>query len=642
MADKRVKNMTIYQALVKTLTGWDNGSYNTNIQSNNQRVYNYNDDIILKTKDKSEYEAALLQGKQDKSLSSAWIHAQARSNMKDLQSMGYVDLMYRDVENMCQRPEIYQALNLVASETCTLGPDGSLINITSKSERIKFILEDLFVNRLQIHMELFPLVRTMLKYGNEYKLLNIQSKNGILGWHSIPVVDMRRFQSLHPYGIMPQTTGNTDKDIEQLQPHFQYIGAGAPQPFHSWQVGHFRLMNDMIASPYGCSYINGARQQWRRLMMAEDHMLIHMMEKAYDRLVYKIDVGLIDDADIEAYIEDIANKCKRVSKTDPQTGQLDLSKNVMSPLDDYFIPVRGAHDASKIETLQGSSAFDKFKDILEYLHNQMLIALGMPKLFLNFEASPAEGRTLSMTDIRFAKLIARNQQCVIMELNRIAIIHLYLLGFEDDLNNFTITMNSPSTQLEILRVEELQKKILACKDALSNTDGGIAIYSWKKALRDIMKFSDVEINEILGDMRFEKAVSTELALTQQIIKKTGIFDKVDTLYGDTNAEYNYNVTEMGQAEASAGGGGGGMSDVGGDMGMGDMEGGEEGAVEEGGEEAAPAPEMGETESTPMESKKHKKGKKDKLIVENNYINEEFETLIKRMDEFLLKEEEEKK
>jgi hypothetical protein len=641
---KEKKPTSIYQALVKTLTGWDSGEYNTQVKSSHPHTYNYNDPIILKTKDKSEYDAALLQGQQDKWLSTAWVHAQARGGMKDLQSMGYVDLMYRDIENMCQRPEIYQALNISASEVCTIGNDGSLINITSKSERIKFILEDLFVNRLQIHLELLPLVRTMLKYGNEYKLLNIQSRNGILGWHSVPVTEMRRFQSLHPYGVMPQTTGKTNEDISQLQPHFEYLGAGSPQSFHSWQVAHFRLMNDTICSPYGASYLNGARQQWRRLMLAEDHMLIYMMEKAYDRLMYKIDIGLIDANDVEAYIQEIANRFKRTSRFDPQTGQLDLSKNCLSPMDDFFIPVRGDRDASKIEVLNGSSSFEKFKDVLEYLHLQMLTALGIPKVFLNFEASPSEGRTLSMTDIRFAKLMTRIQQCVILELNKIAIIHLYLLGFEDDLNNFTITMNNPSTQVEILRIEETQKKILACKDAISATDAGISIYSWKKALREIMKFSDAEISQILEDLRYEKAVATELSLTQQIIKKTGAFDKVDTLYGEPNAQYDYSVTEMGQAEAQAGGAGGGGG--GGDMSMGDMTGGEAGADPNAAagdpNAAAPGAETGAAESAPMESRYNR----NNLITENitvqtkptytgsPVINEEFENIIARIDEYL--------
>jgi hypothetical protein len=57
---------------------------------------------------------------------------------------------------------------------------------------------------------------------------------------------------------------------------------------------------------------------------------------------------------------------------------------------------------------------------------------------------------------------------MIQELNKIAIIHLYILGFEDDLDNFTLTLNNPSTQAEMLKVEHTQLKVTLFKDATSD------------------------------------------------------------------------------------------------------------------------------------------------------------------------------
>jgi hypothetical protein len=48
---------------------------------------------------------------------------------------------------------------------------------------------------------------------------------------------------------------------------------------------------------------------------------------------------------------------------------------------------------------------------------------------------------------------------MIQELNK-TIIHLYLLGFEEDLDNFTLTLNNPSTQSEMLKIEHTNKKAL--------------------------------------------------------------------------------------------------------------------------------------------------------------------------------------
>jgi hypothetical protein len=65
---------------------------------------------------------------------------------------------------------------------------------------------------------------------------------------------------------------------------------------------------------------------------------------------------------------------------------------------------------------------------------------------------------------------------MIQELNKIAIIHLYILGFEDDLDNFTLTLNNPSTQAEMLKVEHTLKVTLF-KDATSDLGNGFATMS---------------------------------------------------------------------------------------------------------------------------------------------------------------------
>ncbi len=66
---------------------------------------------------------------------------------------------------------------------------------------------------------------------------------------------------------------------------------------------------------------------------------------------------------------------------------------------------------------------------------------------------------------------------MLLELNKICIIHLYLLGFYDDLTNFSLTMHNPSSIAEQLEIENLSKKITAAKDAVTDPGGGIPILS---------------------------------------------------------------------------------------------------------------------------------------------------------------------
>jgi hypothetical protein len=160
-------------------------------------------------------------------------------------------------------------------------------------------------------------------------------------------------------------------------------------------------------------------------------------------------------------------------------------------------------------------------------------------------------------DIRFTRTVNRIQQAFLMELTKVATIHLFLLGFEDELTNFTLSMNNPSTQAEQLEIENMQKKIDAVRDAVSDPGNGLPVMSQTRALKQIMKWSDKEIKENLEEIRLEKGIAAELEKTAQIIKKTGIFDTVDRIYGEPGAEYmDDQQGGMPGADGGAGGGGG--------------------------------------------------------------------------------------
>jgi uncharacterized membrane protein YgcG len=174
---------------------------------------------------------------------------------------------------------------------------------------------------------------------------------------------------------------------------------------------------------------------------------------------------------------------------------------------------------------------------------------------------------------------------MIQELNKIAIIHLYILGFEDDLDNFTLTLNNPSTQAEMLKVEHTQLKVTLFKDATSDLGNGFATMSMTRGHREIMGWSDDEIKQDLLEQRMEKAAGNELANTSSVIKHTGMFDNVDRLYGDFDmALKGGSASEDGGEDGGALGGGGGASFGGGGIGGEDLDFSDEEPTE--GEEAS--------------------------------------------------------
>jgi hypothetical protein len=195
---------------------------------------------------------------------------------------------------------------------------------------------------------------------------------------------------------------------------------------------------------------------------------------------------------------------------------------------------------------------------IEYIQKKLLTALRVPKAFLGFEEPVGDGKNLSLMDIRFARTINRIQKSMLAEMNKIAIIHLFLLGFEDELSNFTLGLNNPSRQADLLAIDVWKEKVLLYKDAVTAIEG-IAPVSVSWAKKHVLGFSDEEIKLDLQQQRIEKAVGAELTNTATIIVHTGIFDNVDKLYGQQTGT----TAAAGAAPPPPPEGGGGMGDMGG-------------------------------------------------------------------------------
>ena len=599
------KEKTVFQRLTDVLIGYGNGNSSPTMPAKSVS-YDLTDKsrVLFSTDNKDERDAKLAALKQQRLQSYMWKKTGYETSMEQTIGSTQVRIMYRDADLMAQgMPEIGAGLEILAEEATTMNKDGKILNIYSKSDRIKSVLEDLFYNRLDFNVWSTTIVHETCKYGNEFMFLNLDMENGVMGWREMPVHEMRRLEngmeSAFGGGAGFNPTYNNMKPDEVT---FIWDGHNETMPFKAWNIAHFRLITDSLYLPYGCSWLNKARRHWRMLSMMEDAMLLYRLERSIERRIFKVNVGLIDDADVPAYVQEFMNTVKRAPIIDPQTGQLDLRKNFLDVSADYVIPVRNQQDPSSIETLQSAQNPTSMDDI-NYMENKILAALRIPKTFLNFQEAQGKGQNLSLLDIRFNRTVNRVQQAILMELNKIAIIHLYLLGYQDDLTNFTLSFDNPSNQIDMMELDNLQKRIGAASSALAEQGGGIPIMSWHMVQKKIMGLTDTEIAQLLEEIRLEAALAIELQKTYEIIKNTHMFDKVDRIYGEPGAKYSPGMPgEDGGLGGGLGGGGGapmmgggdfddGLGDIGepgGDM-EGDI-GGSEGGADLGGMDAAnPSP-----------------------------------------------------
>ena len=582
------QNLTVWQRLSQTFGP-------NSLLKQDYPTFKFDKKELLRTPNRDDYEREKLQAQQTFYLTNQW--AKVENNLYS-QAIYYepsrLSAQY-DYESMEYTPEISAALDIYSEESTTTNEDGFILQIYSESKRIKSVLADLFNNNLDINTNLPMWTRNTCKYGDNFVYLKLDPEKGIIGCQQLPTIEIER----HEVGVTAKITVDITQEQDENKKALHFTWKNRNMEFQSWEIAHFRLLGDDRKLPYGTSMLEKARRIWKQLLLSEDAMLIYRTSRAPERRMFKVFVGNMNDDDVEAYVNRVANKFKREQIVDSKTGNVDMRFNQMAVDQDYFIPVRDPAAPDPITTLPGATNLSEIADI-EYIQKKLLTALRVPKAFLGFEEVVGDGKNLSLQDIRFARTINRIQKSMIAELNKIAIIHLFLLGFEDELQNFTLGLTNPSTQADLLKIDVWKEKVLLYKDLVADPGNGIQPVSSTWAKKHIFGFSDEEIRLDLQQQRIERAVGEELKATPTVITKTGLFDNIDKLYGNSSGGTASATATTGSEEPAPSFGGGGF----------------ETAPPSGGEESAPpaeeAPPAG-GEVTP-ESKKANMN----ILLENNF------------------------
>jgi len=453
---------------------------------------------------------------------------------------------YVDFDQMEFMPEIASGMDIYADEMTVSSPLQPILTVNCPNEEIKEVLHNLFYSVLNIEFNLYGWCRSMCKYGDYFLYLDVDENIGVKSVIGLPPAEIERLE------------GEDKTNPNYVQ--FQWNSGGLT--FENWQVAHFRILGNDKYTPYGTSVLESSRRIWRQLMLLEDAMMAYRIVRSPERRVFYIDVGGIPESEVEQHMERIVTQMKRNQVIDAASGRVDLRYNPMSIDEDYFIPVRGATGGTKIESLPGGTYTGDIDDV-KYLRDKLFSALKIPASYLTQGDEGSEDKTtLAQRDIRFARTITRLQRSIVSELEKIAVIHLYTLGYKNkDLISFKLHLNAPSKLAELQELEHWRTKFEVAGGAIEG------YFSRRWVAKHIFDLSDQEIVRNQREMFYDK--------------------QLDAAY------------EAASMEASATddmGGMGGMGDIGG---MGEDDPASEPAAEDTEEEtllAAPGPEAGAMEA----------------------------------------------
>ena len=421
---------------------------------------------------------------------------------------------YSDYEKMDEYPEIGAALDIYADDGTQKHLNGDVFHFDSASQSIKLELEN-FTKVTNLRQYIWDIFRNVAKYGDCF-IENIVDLNN-------PSAGIQRIKVLNPNYIT-----RVENQYGYLQKFMQEVpdvrasggmtdpnnvnGSGKFLDLNKDQISHFRIhTSDPNFYPYGKSIVFPAINAWRSLKLMEDAMLIYRLARAPERRVFYVDTGNLPTSKTEMFMERLKQKFKKEKFFDPTSGKINERYNPLSTDEDFFVPVKGRGNGTKIETLPGAQNLGETDDV-KYFRDKLLAALKVPQDFIvEKEQSPERKSNLSQLDIKFSRAVGRIQREIEVGINLMMKRHLTLRGFDKHLiNAVEITLCPPSDLQEKrkLELDELKTRVVQAVK-------GLDLFPDDYIYENYFQMNENEIKEIKDIMQELRDEAAEAEIEQQ-------------------------------------------------------------------------------------------------------------------------------
>lgn len=410
---------------------------------------------------------------------------------------------------------VASALDVYANEATQKGSAPTVITVSSSSKYIQDELMDMLETTGLNNWKSWSILRDICKYGDRFEAVKLDSKSGIVGLLQLDPRGVYRLDvdgELQGYvqdmEIVRQNSLDASSQYSTQSPFIDLTTLSLPYmtrkmktstetdkdnliPFLKYEMMHFKRRGNGVFEPYGSSVLEAAVDVWKKVDLLVDSIIIYRLNRAPARLVFYVDVGNNQGADIENLVKRQINSINKKEFYDP-TGKLNARYQLLDMNANIFIPVSKTAQNSKVEMMQGASGVGEIED-LTYLSNRLFSALKVPKAFLGFEGDINSKGTLSQQNVTFGKSLQNIQEDFLDVIKELCIIHLAIKGIseESELKSFSLMMTRPSYVEEKARIELDTAAISLASSYLAQ---GIN-REW--VLKNVLKKDDADIKDML-------------------------------------------------------------------------------------------------------------------------------------------------
>jgi hypothetical protein len=430
----------------------------------------------------------------------------------------------RDYRLMAAAPEIQDVIEDAVNESTQEDEMGNVfhLNIIDKElqnnenivRNLKREFNELFNERIDMKEKAWDLLFSYYVDGRSYyeRVIDISKpKNGIINIKKLPAETMDYYYD--------PLSGRNVAFVQYLQPNFKKpadMGEAKKMDgkelvfFDPDQIGFFdygiygRTKHEIIG------YLDKARIPYNQLKLLETAVIIMRIVRAPQRYVFKIDTGNMPRDKSLKFVEKVAQKMKKKQSYDPATGQLTNTPDVLSILDNFFLPTSPEGRGSSIDTIGGDTAgmYGDLADV-NYFQSKLYRALKYPasRVHAMQEGNDSDSLfggtstgSISRDEVKWAKFLEKQQMRLCSSLLDTFLIHLEFRDMKKqyELNNkkISITMNPPSHYKEQM-IQQFNDSRFANYSQLADREEFSKIYLQRRYL----KWSDEEIKDNQESMK---------------------------------------------------------------------------------------------------------------------------------------------
>jgi hypothetical protein len=477
------------------------------------------------------------------------------------QDKSFTELMYsaiseekpgrlRDYRMMAAFSEVADALDEICDEAINIDEYDDIVKLkiryddldSNKKEEIQKEFKK-FVGMLELEDNGWQYFRQFLIEGELYFELIVREgylKQGIVAIRNLPadlfdpVYD--NIQTMLVKAFIYKKPIFSEADNKKIE-RYEFI------PFEQNQILYINSGQYNDTKDFLIPFIENCRRAYRQLSLLEDSVVIHRMVHAPLRFIFNVDVGRLPVPQAEAYLRKLQAQYWSTKTFDLDQNDVVKKYAPQSTLDSFWFAKRQGQDPTTVETFGGQPS-DGNLEVLDWFIKKLYRSLKTPTSRLKEETGFNDGTEMLREELKFAKMIIRQQQRFAVGIKKAFITHLKFRGLWNEYDiyddNLRVEFNVPTNFYDMREAQKLELKM----NTFSTITGNESI-STTFAMKKYLEWTDTEI---LANRGFLQKDAELMYVVEQIRAN-----------GPNWKEMAMTAAEGGEAGGGdMGGGGGGM------------------------------------------------------------------------------------